>query len=427
MATQTQVFADNASTTMAANISAGSTTVDLAPGTGTLFPNPSSQQFFMVTFTDAATQLNIEICKCTARTGDTLTIVRGQEGTTAQSWSAGDIVENRVTSGTLNNFIQAVPLQQQAGNYAADTSGDDNDLVITLSTIPVNNAALVGAPIRITKGPVANTGAMTLAVNGNTAKPIVNLDGSAIAAGALPANSTFSVIFDGTNFVLQNTTTSGVSQAQLQVQAGNYAADSSGDPNDLIATLSPAPASLTAIVGSPIRILKGGTANTGPMTLTLNGFATKNIVDGAGNPLKGNDLAAGILFTVVYNGAAFILQGLLHTAPQYFRFHDYSVSSNLQVSDLGSFVRNTGVGSITLTIPPTSTANWPQSGAWLYVSAYTSAGITIARGSGVALYLTSDASQTSANRTIATGGMAMLIRRDGGTDVWDIVNLGQVT
>lgn len=45
-----------------------------------------------------------ELVKCTARAGDTLTIVRGQEGTTAQLWPVGTPVQQVVTAGNFNTI-----------------------------------------------------------------------------------------------------------------------------------------------------------------------------------------------------------------------------------------------------------------------------------------------------------------------------------
>lgn len=104
------LFADNASTTIAGAISPTATIVQLAPGTGALFPNPGAGQQFALSFTDAATGEETEITYCTAIAGDTCTIVRAQEGTTAQSWSASDIAENRWTAGQASAMLQAVQL-----------------------------------------------------------------------------------------------------------------------------------------------------------------------------------------------------------------------------------------------------------------------------------------------------------------------------
>jgi len=102
----TFIFANNAKSTLASGISSTATSVTLATGSGSLFPSPTSGQQFTLTLTDSATGLINEICYCTARSSDTLTIVRGQEGTTARAWSTGDIASNKITAGTATSFAQ---------------------------------------------------------------------------------------------------------------------------------------------------------------------------------------------------------------------------------------------------------------------------------------------------------------------------------
>ena len=101
--------ANNAQSVLAAGISASATTINLNTGTGSLFPSPTTGvSFFKLTLIDAATgQLN-EIVHVTARSGDTLTVVRAQEGTAARSWSVNDIAANMLTAGTLQNYVQKV-------------------------------------------------------------------------------------------------------------------------------------------------------------------------------------------------------------------------------------------------------------------------------------------------------------------------------
>jgi hypothetical protein len=103
----TFIYTNNASSNLAAPISSGATSVTLSSGTGALFPNPSAGQQFSLTFNDAATGLLTEIAYCTARSGDVLTIVRAQEGTTAQAWAAGDLAANFVTAAAMNAFLQS--------------------------------------------------------------------------------------------------------------------------------------------------------------------------------------------------------------------------------------------------------------------------------------------------------------------------------
>lgn len=105
----TLLAANNAQTVLASGISASATSITVNTGTGALFPSPSSgTSFFKLTFIDAATGQLSEIVHVTARSGDTMTIERGQEGTSARAWSANDIAANMMTAGTLiyilNNF-----------------------------------------------------------------------------------------------------------------------------------------------------------------------------------------------------------------------------------------------------------------------------------------------------------------------------------
>lgn len=46
-----------------------------------------------------------EIVKCTAISGTTFTVVRGQESTTAITFSAGDHVQLRITAGLIGDAI----------------------------------------------------------------------------------------------------------------------------------------------------------------------------------------------------------------------------------------------------------------------------------------------------------------------------------
>lgn len=104
------LFANNAQSTLAAPITSAATSITLQTGGGAAFPSPTSGQQFSVTLSDAATGSLIEIAYCTARSGDTLTVIRGREGTTAQAYNAGDIAANLFTAGTAASFIQQVQL-----------------------------------------------------------------------------------------------------------------------------------------------------------------------------------------------------------------------------------------------------------------------------------------------------------------------------
>jgi hypothetical protein len=122
------LFANDASSTLAAPISNSATTLTVASGQGAEFPNPSAQQEFAATLNDAATGLLTEIVYCTVRTGDTFTtIVRAQEGTVAQNWLAGDLIANLCTAGQMAAMQQTAALSPArivtaSGAFAMTTS-----------------------------------------------------------------------------------------------------------------------------------------------------------------------------------------------------------------------------------------------------------------------------------------------------------------
>lgn len=102
----TFIFANNAGSTFAGSISNTALSLNLQAGGGALFPNPTTGQVFQITAIDAATGLLREIMQCTARSADTLTVVRAQEGTTALAWNAGDLVQELWTAGQAGVMLQ---------------------------------------------------------------------------------------------------------------------------------------------------------------------------------------------------------------------------------------------------------------------------------------------------------------------------------
>lgn len=96
-------FTNNASATLAASIISTSTSITVTTGQGALFPTLGAGDYFYATLYDSSN--NIEIIKVTARSGDTLTATRGQDGTTARAYAAADKLELRVVAASLNDFV----------------------------------------------------------------------------------------------------------------------------------------------------------------------------------------------------------------------------------------------------------------------------------------------------------------------------------
>jgi hypothetical protein len=193
-------FANNATTTLAQPITAISTTIYVAAGTGALFPQPTTGFNFLATIYNTSSTLD-EVVLVTARNGDQLTVTRAQEGTIAQTWIVGNTIGMYPTKGTMEKMVQNDQLQN--GKYVVtQASGTANALTCTvnsdLTTIP-------DGMVLIVKPALANTGATTLQLNlGSTfiaAKPIVKGSNLAIAANDIPSAGyptqlIYSVIYD---------------------------------------------------------------------------------------------------------------------------------------------------------------------------------------------------------------------------------------
>jgi hypothetical protein len=108
-------FSNNASAPLASGINNSVVALSVTTGQGNLFPTLSGSDYFYATLVDSSN--NIEVIKVTARSGDSMTIVRAQDGTTARSYAAGDKIEVRVTAAGL------AAIQQEAIDGSTSTLG----------------------------------------------------------------------------------------------------------------------------------------------------------------------------------------------------------------------------------------------------------------------------------------------------------------
>ena len=151
------ILANNATAKLAGAITTSSTSLTVQTGHGALFPAPSSPDWFPVTLIDASG--NIEICKCTARSGDILAITRAQEGTSAKAFADGARVSLRVTKAVLDYVFSVVnplsgltPSADKIQYYTSESDSalatftdfartllDDTDASTALSTLGVSD------------------------------------------------------------------------------------------------------------------------------------------------------------------------------------------------------------------------------------------------------------------------------------------------
>lgn len=118
------LFSNNASSSLASSISAGSTSLAVTPGDGFNFPAPGAGEWFMATLSKLVGGTPVyEIVKVTARSTDVMTVVRGQEGTAATTFSAGDKIDLRITAGALNS-----KMDKSGGAFEGPVDMADNAL-----------------------------------------------------------------------------------------------------------------------------------------------------------------------------------------------------------------------------------------------------------------------------------------------------------
>lgn len=185
------LFTNNAEGTLAAGITAGDTTIVLTAGHGARFPDASgAESYFYATMID--TSNNKEIVKVTNRATDTLTVVRGQDGTTPRSFLSGD----RFTLRWNRAMIDA---SRQESTQRTSTSGTDT-YAATLSPIP--KAYNTGQVYCISFGAANTVAAPTLDLNGLGAKTIKTRSSGVLSPGQL--NGIHLLLYNGTDFLVLN-------------------------------------------------------------------------------------------------------------------------------------------------------------------------------------------------------------------------------
>jgi hypothetical protein len=154
------IFANNTFNGLALGLSAGVTTLTLKDGSK--FPSPSNGDYFLVTITNIYPETHWEIVKCTARAGNVLTVIRGQEGTSSQDWPADSRVEIRPTAAMFAEFAKVA--YDFAGYYPGKPATDAILLRVPIVRDVVLPIGLVGSRASAT---VASTGSVTYSIRKN--------------------------------------------------------------------------------------------------------------------------------------------------------------------------------------------------------------------------------------------------------------------
>lgn len=187
-------FTNNASATLAASITSTQTSVSLSTGQGALFPTLTAPDYFYVTFSDSAN--NLEIAKVTARTGDTLTVSRGQDGTVGQTFSAGDKCELRFTAAGITDLGAGLNITDLPANTTMAGVG----IVTTTATQTLTNKTLTS--------PTVNSGTFSGGTfSGTPTAPTATAgtNNTQIASTAFVTAAVSALIPSGTKMLFQQT------------------------------------------------------------------------------------------------------------------------------------------------------------------------------------------------------------------------------
>ncbi len=195
------IFANFVQTTLSATASTTDTSLSVTSATN--IPALASGQQFPLTLINAATQSVYEIVYVTEVSGTTLTVLRGQEGTIAQSWSIGDLVKGSPTVGTTSPSpgthypVASETLPTTLGKLSVMPGTLTADVTLTL---PGSGDA--GSETTIYGSAAAYT--TTVSTGVTSGSPYIELpDGSQVYSYVIPASSPgagIRIVWDGTNY-----------------------------------------------------------------------------------------------------------------------------------------------------------------------------------------------------------------------------------
>lgn len=329
---------NNAASRLASSLSAVATALSVTPGEGAKFPSPTGGNWFPVTILKASGVF--EIVRCTARSGDVLTIARSQEGTAAAAFDAGDRVELRITKAAFDELMQ-----QSSFSAFIKTLIDDADAGAARATLGLGNAAtqtIQASPEDTTAGRLMAVGAFGIGtqrtsteVNMNNyvrpGKYVTPASGLTNLPAGWPQGSHVIDVSGGSGFALQVIADAGTAAKRIAfrtsvsttftawveiARTGNdagveiitanrtlTAADAGKyfftSANSIVYTL---PDPSTVPLGTKFRIAKGA-STTGGTIVTAGGATIGNITDGGSGTSVDIAISSECILTAVSSTA----------------------------------------------------------------------------------------------------------------------------
>ena len=253
----------------------------------------------------------------------------------------GSVGGSEIAAGGVN-----VTHVQAGAFFNAVASGAANAYVVTLAPAP---AALADGLWFSFRANQANTGPVTVNVNGLGAKALVTPAREALVGGEITNGQEVWVQYDGSQFQMVS---------PRSIPTAFYAVDS-GVANAYVVTLAGVSVSaLAQLTGIPITF-KSSAACTGASTLAVNGLAATAITKKGATTLSANDIQTGHAVTVVYDGTQFQIVGAMDAPalPSVGAAGAYQYPRAMTVDSAGRVTAMTaGVNNTTAAVPAKGSA-----------------------------------------------------------------------
>lgn len=261
-------FKNNASGTLSAPITDVATSIILTAGHGAYFPSLSGSQYFYGTLKDSSN--NLEIVKVTARTTDTLTVARGQEGTTARAYTTLDVFELRPTAAGLSAVLDEAT--HQVGYTTTATAAGTTTLTVSSDV----HQYFTGSTTQTVVLPVTSTLSLGWSYE------IVNESTGAVTVQSSGAN-TILILAAGTSATFTCILTSGTTAASWDaIYHGVVPASGKSLTVSNTLTLAGTDGTTMTFPGTSATIARTDAANTFTGTQTVQAAATQDAVAIAG-------------------------------------------------------------------------------------------------------------------------------------------------
>lgn len=135
------LYANFAESEIQVAMTAGQTTLQVATADASKFPSPGANQAFRAVIYNNTQR---EIVECSIRSGNILTVTRGQESTAGQVWAAGAKIALTITAGIVGNIAIT------SGSISLTNKLDEAEAPAVASAATTNLASITGNFVHVT-------------------------------------------------------------------------------------------------------------------------------------------------------------------------------------------------------------------------------------------------------------------------------------